>query len=68
MTNNNSTTARKLRDFDTCELIGTATAEQIEASDASNYSGVILIDADGDVVADGTWAAQQPGVRQAYVA
>lgn len=55
-----------LHDSDTTEVIGVATAEQIEASHRT-VEGHILVDADGDVVEPGTWAAQQPGVRRCYV-
>jgi len=50
-------------------VIGPATAEQIAASNASDdagHNGGILIDADGDVIKDGSWDAQQPGVRKVY--
>lgn len=47
--------------------IGPATAEQYAASIKAGDEGHILIDADGDVVEPGTWAAQQPGVRKVYV-
>lgn len=60
-------TTASLYDSDTAELIGPATTAQIEASMATD-EGHILIDSDGDVVTDGTWAAQQPGVRRVYVA
>lgn len=59
--------ARTLHDSDTGELIGTATPAQIDASDGAGDTGHILIDADGDVVTVGTWAAQQPGVHRVYV-
>lgn len=65
--NNNSTATRTLHDSDTGELIGTATPAQIDASDAAGDTGHILVDADGDVVTVGTWAAQQSGVRRVYV-
>jgi len=56
-----------LYDADTAELIGPATAEQVEASnEAADYHGVILIDADDDPVPEGTWDAEQPGVRHVY--
>lgn len=57
-----------LFDSDTAELIGPATEAQIAASLAAGETGHILIDADGDVIEPGTWAAQQPGVRKVYVA
>lgn len=56
-----------LFDADTAEKIGPATPEQTEASFAAGYTGIILVDVDGDVVIDGTWSAQQPGVRSVYV-
>ena len=65
--NNNSTPARTIHDSDTGEMIGDATVDQIDASDLAGDTGHILIDADGDVVTAGTWAAQQSGVRRAYV-
>lgn len=57
-----------LFDADTAERIGDATDAQVAASLAAKPDGGILIDADGDVVIDGTWPAQQPGVRRVYVA
>ena len=65
--NNNSTPARTIHDSDTGEMIGDATVDQIDASDLAGDTGHILIDADGDVVSPGTWAAQQSGVRRVYV-
>ena len=56
----------ELRDGDTDASIRPATAAEIVQSLATAEGG-ILIDADGDVVQDGTWAAQQPGVRKVYV-
>ena len=56
-----------LHDADTADKIGPATVEQTEASLAAGDTGVILIDADGDVIEPGTWAAQQPGTRKVYV-
>lgn len=54
-----------LYDYDNAEDLGVATAEQIAACD--NAPGeVILIDADGDVIAPGSWDAQQRGVRSVY--
>jgi len=54
MTNTEHTTTRNLLDADTGEIIGEATAEQIAASDAADaQGGIILIDDDGAVVADG---------------
>ena len=60
--------AYELYDAETAERIGNATDAQVAASVAAKPDGIILIDADGDVVINGTWAAQQPGVRKAYVA
>ena len=57
-----------LFDANTADKIGPATPEQIEASLAAGDTGTILVDADGNVVADGSWEHQQPGVRTAYVA
>lgn len=62
----NSETSYDLIDGETNETIGRATAEQIEASFATD-AGWILVNADGDLVADGSWDAQQPGIRKAYV-
>lgn len=56
-----------LVDVDTCESLGVATAEQATASYEAGSNGLILIDADGDVVTDGSWEAMQPGVRAVYV-
>ena len=58
-----------LYDYATAEKIGPATDEQIEASydEAAGHAGANMIDADGNVVEDGAWAAQQPGVRTVYV-
>lgn len=53
---------------DTGQWLGEATDAQVAASVAAKPDGIILIDADGDVVIDGTWAAQQPGVRKVHVA
>ena len=53
---------------DTTDEIGPATAAQIEASLAAGDTGLILIDADGNVIHEGSWEAQQPGARKAYVA
>lgn len=61
-----TTTTHDLYDYDTSERIGTATPEQIAACDAAGEAGAILIDADGDVIAQGSWDAQQPGVRTVY--
>ena len=47
-----------LMDYDTTNEIGPATDEQIEASNAADDNGAILIDTEsGDVVTDGSWAA-----------
>lgn len=59
--------AWSLHDGDTGELIGPATDAQVAAS-LAELDGHFLIDADGDVVYDGTWPAQQPGIRKVYVA
>ena len=57
----------ELLDSDTGETIFTsATPQQWWASQATD-TGHILIDADGDVVTAGTWAAGQPGVRKVFV-
>lgn len=56
-----------LYDYTTGTAIGPATAEQIEASAEAGDTGAIFIDADGDVAAAGSWAAQQPGTRTVYV-
>lgn len=57
-----------LHDYATADKISPATPEQIEASLSAGDTGTILVDADGNVVADGSWEAQQPRVRTAYVA
>lgn len=57
-----------LFDYATGDKIGPATPEQIAASLDAGDTGAILIDADGTVIADGSWEAQQPGVRTVYVA
>lgn len=57
----------ELFDADTNDAIGPATADQINASLAAGPTGIILIDADGDVVEFGTWPANQKGVRRVYV-
>lgn len=62
-----STGPRMLIDNETGTVIGQATDEQADASDHTTENGVILIDAEGDVVWDGAWAAQQPGVRRVWV-
>lgn len=49
--------------------LGPATPEQIAAAaKTKTMTGCILIDADGDVVSEGSWAASQPGVRTVWVA
>lgn len=60
--------AYTLHDYLTGERLGTATPAQVEASLAADDEGVIMIDADGNVITPGTWAAQQPGTRSVYVA
>lgn len=57
-----------LYDGDTAELLGPATDAQVAASVAAKPDGIILIDADGDVVEPGSWAAERIGVRKVYVA
>jgi len=59
-------TGAELRDSDTDEAIWSATPAQWWASQAT-VEGYIVVDADGSVVTDGTWDAQQPGVRKCYV-
>lgn len=56
-----------LFDADTADKIGPATAEQISASLAAGDTGVILVDIEGNVIADGSWDARQAGVRKVYV-
>ena len=63
-----NTTAQYLYEYNTSDKIGPATSDQIEASLAAGDTGTILVDADGNVVADGSWEAQQSGVRTAYIA
>lgn len=53
-------------DAETGEQLGEVTAAQGKASAAAGPEGFILIDADGDVVEAGSWAAQQAGVRKVY--
>lgn len=60
-------TEARLCDASTAEVIGVATQEQVDASLAAGETGIILIDADGDVVEQGSWGARQPGVRSVYV-
>lgn len=58
-----------MRDADTGDLLGEATPAQRQASNKSNSTGqhgIILIDADGDVIAPSSWAATQPGTRKVY--
>ncbi len=59
-----------LVDYWTGEELRVATREQVLAAVRSknDMTGTILIDADGDVVTEGTWEAQQPGVRTVWVA
>ena len=65
-----NTTTHHLYDADTGDIIGPATREQVDASDDAEarggYGGVFLIDQDGDVIAEGSWDAQRPGVRRVY--
>lgn len=64
----NTTWTPELFDAETGDLIGHATVDQVSATiDDAGDTGIILIDADGDVVTPGGWAAQQPGVRRVYV-
>lgn len=63
---NTTATAHTLYDALTADPIGPATAAQVEASDAAGDTGVFIVDADGDPVACGSWAASQPGTRQVY--
>jgi hypothetical protein len=61
---------RYLIDADLNESIGPATPEQIAASDAAGDTGIILIDAQGYVVAPQDQFLHQPRtapVRRAYV-
>jgi len=57
-------TMSNLIDADTNEVIGEATAEQIAAS-SETVEGIILVDADGDVVTAGEFGAA--GARRVYV-
>lgn len=73
---------RDLYDYNTGELIGPATAEQIAASEAAGDAGVITIDADlvelvgvitidastGEVLHNGADKAVWPNQRDVYVA
>jgi hypothetical protein len=57
-----------LYDSETGERIGPATTEQEQASLAApNPEGHILIAADGRVVEQGTWDADQSDTRKCYV-
>lgn len=65
LTSNSAT----LYDYDTGEDLGPATPEQHAASNAMAElygTGAFLIDAEGRVTRDGTWDAQQPGVRVVF--
>lgn len=53
---------------DTAELIEIATPAQVEASALAGETGIILVDADGEPIAESSWDAQQPGVRKVYAA
>ncbi len=59
----------ELLDADTNELIRALSAHDSElvVASATADGGVILVDADGELVAEGSWDASQPGVRRAYV-
>ena len=57
----------ELLDADTGEIIFTSTTPQQWWASQATDTGHILIDADGDVVTAGTWAAGQPGVRKVSV-
>jgi len=62
-------TGHRLMDSGTAEDLGPATDAQAEASNRSEdagQNGHFLIDADGDVLAAGTWDARQLGVRAVY--
>lgn len=56
----------QLHDAATGLRIGPATRAQFDASLATE-NGLILIDLDGDVITQDSWAAQQPGVRTVWV-
>lgn len=68
MTTTTTDTTYQLFAAETDRLIGPATPAQITASLDADETGWILIDADGEVVHDGSWSAQQTGVRTVYVA
>jgi hypothetical protein len=54
------TTTQNLYDLNTNDLLGLATQEQIDASDASGDTGAIMVDIrTGEVLTPGTWAAQE---------
>ena len=58
-----------LRDADTDELIGEATWDQHLASDIAygkNQHGIILIDADGDVIDPSAMQSARQPVRRVY--
>ncbi len=58
-----------LLDADTGNVIDQLRVDNAELIAAAGKapSGVILVDADGELVAEGSWSARQPGVRRAYV-
>ena len=56
-----------VRDAESGEALRKARPEEIIAS-AAAPEGVISIDADGDLVDEGSWDAQQPGCRRVRVA
>jgi hypothetical protein len=66
------TTTQNLYDLNTTELLGPATQDQIEASNASGDTGAIMVDIrTGEVLTPGTWAAQEASksnaTRLAYI-
>jgi len=56
----------RLYDAVTNEDLGEATAEQVDASDAANEDGVILIDEHGHPVAIGSWDEQHVTTQRVY--
>lgn len=63
--------APTLCDYESGETIGPASPAQIAAGQAQiakgDYTGAFLVDSDGDVIPDGSWDAQQDGVRSVWV-
>lgn len=54
------TTKQHLYNYNTSERLGLATQEQIDASDASDDGGAIMVDIrTGEVLTPGTFAAQE---------